>query len=431
MSTYAAPLSPAGAERAGPESGPQSPGPRPAERRGLRPSQVPVGHADRLERPSRRPAIQRCGLNSTCGCPAHEKLEGAQRDLGRATATGGAPLPSGARERMEQAFSTDFGGVRIHTGGDASSAADALEARAVTTGSDILFGAGEFAPGTTHGDHLLAHELAHVVQQSQGLARQPIDGGPADGLETAARSTADRVSSRASPSAEREADGAAGVAATGGSVAGLSRQPRSIARQPKDAGAPPPVPTVTITKSAEPVAVRTNATDFNNNVHAKFGDEGGKTEVTGSVSWQTLDGKVTTVSSSWVVKESYPSVLVAPGSTLPATELAACQSLASRLEQHEDAHAAIEKPRRDKFLTSIVGLSDADANKKLDTLECEIGAAQRTLDCKEGKITLDGSNKLDVSGIDHPEYIPANCPPSFKAGGCAAPAAPPAPAKKP
>ena len=60
----------------------------------------------------------------------------------------------------------DFGRVRIHTGEQAARAAAAVNALAFTVGSDIVFGANRYSPGTPAGDHLLAHELTHVVQQS-------------------------------------------------------------------------------------------------------------------------------------------------------------------------------------------------------------------------------------------------------------------------
>jgi Domain of unknown function (DUF4157) len=83
-------------------------------------------------------------------------MEGAQRHLQRATSTGGAPLQSGAKHKMQQAFSFDFDAVRVHTDTAASHAAAALDARAMTTGTNIVFGAGEYAPGTASGDRLLA-----------------------------------------------------------------------------------------------------------------------------------------------------------------------------------------------------------------------------------------------------------------------------------
>jgi hypothetical protein len=81
------------------------------------------------------------------------------------------PLESGTRSRMESAFGHDFSGVRVHTDGDAAASATRLDARAYTLGSNVAFAAGEYQPGTVMGDALIAHELAHVVQQ-QGQERR-------------------------------------------------------------------------------------------------------------------------------------------------------------------------------------------------------------------------------------------------------------------
>lgn len=77
----------------------------------------------------------------------------------------GRPLDGGARTRMESAFGADFSDVRIHADPNAARAAGTLQARAFTIGRDVAFGAGEYQPGTPIGDALLAHELAHVLQQ--------------------------------------------------------------------------------------------------------------------------------------------------------------------------------------------------------------------------------------------------------------------------
>jgi hypothetical protein len=66
---------------------------------------------------------------------------------------------------MEPRFGQDFGEVRVHADGEAASAARAVEARAYTVGSDIVFGSGQYAPATTEGNKLLAHELTHILQQ--------------------------------------------------------------------------------------------------------------------------------------------------------------------------------------------------------------------------------------------------------------------------
>lgn len=85
---------------------------------------------------------------------------------------GGQPLDSGAKSRMGAAFGYDFSGVRVHTGAQAAGISDDLNARAFTVGSDIAFGPGEYQPGTMIGDALIAHELAHVIQQSGGATAE-------------------------------------------------------------------------------------------------------------------------------------------------------------------------------------------------------------------------------------------------------------------
>ena len=90
-------------------------------------------------------------------------------DLERSiSSSSGAPLPGGVRTRMEGAFGADFSGVRVHAD---SPAASRIQARAFTHGSDVHFAPGQFQPGSPGGQHLLAHELTHVVQQSGGVHR--------------------------------------------------------------------------------------------------------------------------------------------------------------------------------------------------------------------------------------------------------------------
>ncbi len=80
----------------------------------------------------------------------------------------GQPLDSATRAFMEPRFGHDFSSVRVHTGVRAAQSAEAMNARAFTTGRDLVFGRGEYAPRTREGQRLLAHELAHVVQQQSG-----------------------------------------------------------------------------------------------------------------------------------------------------------------------------------------------------------------------------------------------------------------------
>ncbi|HWN71273.1 MAG TPA: DUF4157 domain-containing protein, partial [Haliangium sp.] len=96
----------------------------------------------------------------------------------------GQPMPESVRAPFEAAMGRSFADVRIHTTAAAGQAAAALEANAFTVESDIYFGAGQYAPGTPHGDRVLAHELVHVGQRQDG--RMASGGGvsaPDDPLE--------------------------------------------------------------------------------------------------------------------------------------------------------------------------------------------------------------------------------------------------------
>ena len=85
---------------------------------------------------------------------------------------GGQPLPESVRIFFGARFGHDFSNVRIRTDTRAAEAARGLDARAFTVGRDVIFGAGQYAPGTSEGRQLLAHELTHTIQQ--GATRQGV-----------------------------------------------------------------------------------------------------------------------------------------------------------------------------------------------------------------------------------------------------------------
>jgi hypothetical protein len=146
------------------------------------------------------------GLMRGGGSPA----SAARDDLQSA----GHPLDPAVRSEMEARFGHDFGDVRVHADGDADAAARELDARAYTVGVDIVFERGAYAPATARGRHLLAHELAHVIQQARGGAvRQPTPAGQAPH--------------------EGEAERAAAVVSAGGAAhVGLGAAPGVAQRQP-------------------------------------------------------------------------------------------------------------------------------------------------------------------------------------------------------
>jgi len=83
---------------------------------------------------------------------------------------GGEPLPVSEKAFFETRFGFDFSDARIHTGSAASETAQALQAKAFTADRHIVFGSGQYAPGTADGRKLMAHELTHFIQQRPGRA---------------------------------------------------------------------------------------------------------------------------------------------------------------------------------------------------------------------------------------------------------------------
>ena len=78
---------------------------------------------------------------------------------------GGQPLSANERSFFEPRFGRDFSQVRVHSNAKATESARAVNARAYTVGQNVVFGHGEYAPGSSEGQRLLAHELVHIVQQ--------------------------------------------------------------------------------------------------------------------------------------------------------------------------------------------------------------------------------------------------------------------------
>jgi hypothetical protein len=85
---------------------------------------------------------------------------------------GGQPLSDSDRSFFEPRFGRDFSQVRVHSDGRASELARSVNARAFAIGQDMIFGEGQYAPGTSTGRRLMAHELTHVVQQ--GAVTSPL-----------------------------------------------------------------------------------------------------------------------------------------------------------------------------------------------------------------------------------------------------------------
>ena len=127
----------------------------------------------------------------------------------------GQPLEAETRAAMEPRFGHDFGKVRVHANPQAGESAQALDARAYTAGTNVVFAPGQYVPGSPSTNALLAHELAHVVQQS-------------------AASTDDRSLALSEPGdvEEREAHAAQDAYVAGTPMTKLSATRPAIHRQP-------------------------------------------------------------------------------------------------------------------------------------------------------------------------------------------------------
>jgi Domain of unknown function (DUF4157) len=105
-------------------------------------------------------------LKSNDGGGRASQAPGAiMRSLGK-----GNPIDGNTRNKMESAFGASFSDVQLHTDSNAAAMSSKMNARAFTVGNHIAFSTGEHKPGSLVGDALMAHELAHVLQQKSAVA---------------------------------------------------------------------------------------------------------------------------------------------------------------------------------------------------------------------------------------------------------------------
>ncbi|RZH69658.1 eCIS core domain-containing protein, partial [Natrinema altunense] len=111
----------------------------------------------------------------------------------------GRSLDTSIQRAVEDRMGDSLGDVRIHTGPKAAQACDQINARAFTVGNHVAFNAGEYDPSSPEGQHVLAHELAHVRQQTGGAVSMlpqedlGLEIDPDPQLEREAEETAQRV----------------------------------------------------------------------------------------------------------------------------------------------------------------------------------------------------------------------------------------------
>ncbi len=233
---------------------------------GEKPRTVDLPKQDAAAEPAQKeqedaPVQRRPASESTVADGAQATLDTGGVD--EAVGSGGRPLDGATRRSMEARFGYDFGAVRIHDDARAVGAAADLDASAFTVGDDIVFGPGGYDPSTAGGRHLLAHELAHVVQQRHvgpgTIHRQKAGGGTAtparadyemfvdeairylasaaDYYRAVAETSRVRTPGAAPAGLQRASAGGAGGADGAGSAGGAAAGPAPAGRVPSPAAA--------------------------------------------------------------------------------------------------------------------------------------------------------------------------------------------------
>jgi uncharacterized protein DUF4157 len=148
---------------------PNPPGPAVSD-----PSDTFEQEADRVaSNKLRSDAVAKPAIQSSPQSPARNTAPPDTRAAVHAASHGGTPMPKDLLSYFQPRFGHDFSKARLHTGSEAADGARSIQARAYTTGRDIVFGAGQYTPDTVSGKQLLAHELTHVVQQDRTPGSQP------------------------------------------------------------------------------------------------------------------------------------------------------------------------------------------------------------------------------------------------------------------
>ncbi|WP_253738380.1 DUF4157 domain-containing protein [Halohasta salina] len=162
------------------------------QRQANRPPEVPTN----IERQNRRSVLRSEQAAAEMESAGETGVPDAVREV---ISSSGRSLDASIQRAMEDRMGDSLGDVRIHTGPQAAAACESINARAFTVGNHVAFNAGEYDPESTEGQHVLAHELAHVRQQTQGAVSMlpqedmELEVDPDPALEREAEETAQRV----------------------------------------------------------------------------------------------------------------------------------------------------------------------------------------------------------------------------------------------
>lgn len=323
----------------------------------------------------------------------------ARRRLAAAAGGAGAPLPERLRRRLEREAGDDLGDVRVHTDGAAAEAARALRANAFATGRDIHFAAGKYDPDSAAGQRLIAHEVAHTVQQ--GPSGRAVQGklevsAPGDRHEVEADRFADAFVAgdprwvglgrigRGSLSGEvvaRDPEGGAAAPAADGPAApadGAQAQNGGAKKKPKvtvqisgpTAGPPISFSAANYRELYRQVSERADGGEPAGTHSIELKDEATQTDLdTGDV--VTVDYKLAlaTAIPAWPAKSSQPQ-----------PDQQKFDSWRASVDQHEKAHEAAYRREYEKLKTEVVGPKESDVQGQYAKVESAAEKAQDVVD---------------------------------------------------
>jgi len=322
---------------------------------------------------------------------------GADVAVERAAGSSGSSLPGDLRSRFEASLGADLSGVRVHTGAASAQAAGAVGAHAYTTGQDIHFAAGTYDPSSAFGVHLLAHEVAHTVQQQGAAPRRQHKlevSGPED-------------------SAEVEADRAAD-AMVAGRQAEVSAGPTIAARKPSGAAAIK-VTVIAPVSAGNPIVF--DAVDYRE-LYRQISERAATSKCAGQCDCGKLGCNYTTkgttgtpeqaddvVEATFTTKITTSTPTWKQRATAKPEEQQKFDAWVASVAAHEAGHVKIYTEGLAKLKTAVTGPKDTDCDAQSDAIVAAYNLLQVQFDATSQPAPLPapgGTTKIGPDGKETP-----------------------------